>query len=150
MNIHLQRILLKMDRASMYSSLESRVPYLSNKLVEIAANTSWKDCIISNQGKDNVKKILANYTGNEFVYATKKGFDIPIHQWINGNLKKNIESTISSMPSELKQYFDLTQLNKMLQNHFSKKEQNGNMIWAVYVLINWYNEHRNSYKLSQA
>jgi hypothetical protein len=64
--------------------------------------------------------------------------------------EKNIESTISSMPSELKQYFDLTQLNKMLQNHFSKKEQNGNMIWAVYVLINWYNEHRNSYKLSQA
>ncbi len=150
MNIHLQRILLKMDRASMFSSLESRVPYLSNNLLEIAANTSWKNCIINHQGKDNVKKILANYTGKEFVYATKKGFDIPIHQWINGELKKNIESAIHTMPIELKQHFNMQELNTMLQNHFTKKQQNGNMIWAVYVLINWYNQHRNSYKLSQA
>lgn len=146
MNIHLQRILLKMDRASMYHSLEARVPYLSNELLSFASNMHWKQCIQQKIGKKNIKEILANYTGDEFVYAQKKGFDIPIHSWINGVLQQNIQNVFNNMPNELNLYFDLKELNKMLENHFTNKQKNGNIIWAVYVLINWYNEHRNSYK----
>lgn len=146
MNIHLQRILLKMDRASMYHSLEARVPYLSNELLSFASNTNWKQCIQNKIGKKNIKEILAAYTGDEFAYAHKKGFDIPIHSWINGALQNTLQDAFMNMPSELKQYFDVNELDKMLQKHFANEEKNGNMIWAVYVLINWYNEHRNSYK----
>ncbi len=148
MNIHLQRILLKMDRASMYQSLESRVPYLSNAIIEIAAQTSWKQCIVDNNGKNNIKQLLANYTGDEFVYSTKKGFDIPMNQWINGSLKNNIIHAMNNMPKELLDLFHVKELNKMLNRHFAGKEQNGNLIWAIFSLINWYNCHRNSYKIS--
>nr|MCU0320982.1 asparagine synthase-related protein [Chitinophagaceae bacterium] len=150
MNIHLQRILLKMDRASMYHSLESRVPYLSNNLLSLASNTHWQQCIVNNKGKDNIKKILAEHTGKDFVYATKKGFDIPINTWINESLKEYISEAFNSMPNELMQYFNLKQLNQMLENHYSQKEKNGNMIWAVFVLIKWYKEHRNSFQKTLA
>jgi asparagine synthase (glutamine-hydrolysing) len=146
MNIHLQRILLKMDRASMFQSLEARVPYLSNNIIDKASTISWRNCIYGSNGKNNVKKILSEYTGDDFVYTQKKGFDIPMNSWINGPLKKIITETIYTMPDELKQYFNTSQIDLMLKNQFDNKEKNGNMIWAVFTLINWYNDHRHSYK----
>ncbi len=148
MNIHLQRILLKMDRASMYNSLESRVPYLNNELIEIASSMSWKECIDGTNGKNNIKQILAQYTGNDFVYSSKKGFDIPIHDWINGSLKELVYNTVFTMPIELKNLFNMKQVSSMFNNHYSKKELNGNMIWAVFVLVSWYNNFRNSYSIN--
>jgi asparagine synthase (glutamine-hydrolysing) len=150
MNIHLQRILLKMDRASMYHSLESRVPYLSNSLLTLASSTHWQQCIVSSNGKNNIKQLLAKFTGDDFVYGKKKGFDIPIHSWINTSLKSTIQHAFDNMPTELKMHFNIRQLSKMLHNHFDEKEENGNMIWAVFVLINWYIEHRNSYQKTLA
>lgn len=146
MNIHLQRILLKMDRASMFHSIESRVPYLNNDIIDKASKISWNKCIVNNNGKDNIKKLLANFTGNDFVYSKKKGFDIPMNKWINGSLKKSIEQTFNAMPVELENVLNKEQLQKLLSRHFTNQEQNGNLIWAIYSLINWYNYHRNSFK----
>ncbi len=146
MNIHLQRILLKMDRSSMYHSLEVRVPYLSNQMIEIAERISWKNAIKNEVGKNNIKQILAKYTGEDFVYAPKKGFDIPLKDWIRTKLTQKIENCFNNIPEHLHLYINESELKKMFQNHLIKKENNANMIWAVFTFIEWYKMHRYSYK----
>src|SRR5207249_9203999 len=61
-DIHLQRILLKVDRASMYHSLEVRVPFLSNRMLDYSLSCSYNQCIKEEQGKMILKNSLAEKT----------------------------------------------------------------------------------------
>lgn len=146
MNIHLQRILIKMDRASMYQSLEVRVPYLNNNILDKAMNCDWHECIENGLGKSNVKKLLSNYTGEDFVNASKKGFDVPMSSWVRTDLYKKMENTFLNMPNELNNLINANTLMQMLNKHNRNEENNGNMLWASFALIEWYKTHRFSYK----
>lgn len=148
MNIHLQRILLKMDRASMYNSLEVRVPYLSNEILSMASQTIWSDCMAGSKGKLNLKKVLEKYTGEEFVNKKKRGFLVPMRAWMRNELKQEVTETIMNMPAALAVGFNKDQLAKMIKLHVEGKADYCGIIWAVYSLINWYNHHRSSYKNS--
>ena len=146
MNIHLQRILLKVDRAAMYSSLEARVPYLSNGVLDHAASLSFKDCINDNQGKWNMKKILLKKFPEEWVLKKKQGFLVPMRDWINKEINKDVYDFILNMPEELDVLFDKKALKKMLDSHVNGWKQHNcdGFIWAVYALAKWHSIHRNS------
>jgi asparagine synthase (glutamine-hydrolysing) len=146
MNIHLQRILIKMDRASMYHSLEARVPYLSNGILYIAAHTEWQDCVKGKKGKLNIKQIVATHTGEEFVNNKKQGFLVPMRYWLRNELKDDVIDKVMNMPPELSACFNKKQLRKMLHGHIELNKDYSGIIWAVYSLVNWYNHHRHSYK----
>lgn len=142
MNIHLQRILLKVDRASMFHSLEARVPYLSNPILDASIFSNAKNCIQNNVGKYNIKTILAKSTGEDYVFKQKKGFLIPMHLWIRDTLSKDVTESILNMPTELADAFDLVALKKLLNAHMKNGEDFSGIIWAVYALVKWYNYHR--------
>ena len=146
MNVHLQRILLKVDRATMFYSLEARVPYLSNTVLDYASSISYKDCIEDNQGKVNIKKILANKASAEWVYKKKQGFGVPMKEWIRQEIKQDVYETIMNMPTELAVAFDIRKLDKLLQNEYSldSKSSNNGLIWAIYALVKWNEYHRKS------
>lgn len=146
MNVHLQRILLKVDRATMYYSLEARVPYLSNSVLDYAAQLSPQQCIAGKQGKYNMKQMLLNIFPEEWVMKKKQGFMIPMVKWINNDIKKDIFDTILNMPQELAAAFNRPQLENMLNRHVEGKkysDSNG-FIWAVYALAKWQSLHRNA------
>ncbi|MGI8952795.1 MAG: asparagine synthase (glutamine-hydrolyzing) [Chitinophagaceae bacterium] len=144
MNIHLQRILLKVDRATMYYSLEARVPYLSNAVLDYASALSYTDCIAGNQGKSNIKKILKNYFPKEWVEKKKQGFLVPMEHWINNEIKKDVYNTLLNMPHELAIAFNKTQLKKMLDAQVYKHKDANGFIWGMYALVKWHQLHRNS------
>ena len=146
MNIHLQRILLKVDRASMFYSLEARVPYLSNAVLDYASTLNYSDCINENQGKVNMKRILETKVDKEWVYKKKKGFDIPMRQWNQNEIKQDVYETILNMPTELACVFEIDNLENILQNEYDASNKNSNygFIWAVYSLVKWHQNHRNS------
>lgn len=146
MNIHLQRILLKVDRVTMYYSLESRVPYLSNSVLDYASTLSYNDCIKDGQGKMNLKNILENKVPKEWVYKKKKGFDVPMRNWISKEIKQDVHNTIMNMPNELATVFDMHGLEDVLLNEYDTTNRNSNhgFIWAVYSLVKWHQIHRSS------
>lgn len=146
MNIHLQRILLKMDRASMFNSLEARVPYLSNHIIQQAAAINYTSCIVNGIGKYNIKQMLEPFADKEFIYASKKGFDIPLRQIITNKLADRISNSFTTLPNQLSAHLNSKQLSLMLQNHLKGKENNTNIIWAAFVFIEWFKTHVNSYK----
>lgn len=146
MNIHLQRILLKVDRSTMFYSLEARVPYLSNTVLDYASSLNFNDCIKDNQGKHNVKEILAQKVSADTVYKKKKGFGVPMRDWIRQGIKKDVYEAIMNMPHELAIAFNKKSLEKMLLNEYDTNNPNSanGFIWAVYALAKWHTMHRKS------
>lgn len=143
-DIHLQRILLKVDRASMYHSLEVRVPLLSNEMIDYSNTLDYTSCIKNREGKYNLKQLLISKSNEKLVMQPKKGFVIPIGRWLRKELRKDVEEKIMNMPGELAPLFKKKELEKMLSDHNRSRQDLGWMIWSLYSLVNWHQQHRNA------
>lgn len=141
MDIHLQRILLKVDKASMYHSLEVRVPLLSNQMLDASLHYSHRDCIRDKRGKMNLRNILMAHAGKELVMQPKRGFTVPMDQWLRRELKNEVHEKIMDMPARLSSFFSKDKLSCMLQLHAAGKQHCGWFIWALYTLIRWDDTH---------
>ena len=81
-------VLLKVDRASMYHSLEVRVPLLDREVVDLACRIDWRSCLDLNR---NIGKLpLRHSLGRQlhFQAQTKRGFEVPMNTWLRGSLKE--------------------------------------------------------------
>jgi asparagine synthase (glutamine-hydrolysing) len=144
-DIHLERILVKVDRASMYRSLEVRVPFLSNAMLDYASSLGPRDCISGRQGKSNLKASLAQLTGSDLPVQPKRGFTIPIGDWFRGPLRRDVEAKLLQLPPELDDLIPRKAVRQLLDAHFVRGEEWGWMVWALYALVNWHACHRRSF-----
>jgi len=140
-DLHLQRILIKVDRASMFHSLEVRVPLLSNGMLTAAANYSFTDCFRPGEGKIPLRKILRQHVGNELTALPKKGFVVPIDEWIRTTMKKDFYEKILDMPKALQVHFNRPQLEQLLKEHCEQRKNWSWIIWSLYSVSSWYGKH---------
>jgi asparagine synthase (glutamine-hydrolysing) len=147
MNINLQRILLKVDRSGMYNSVEVRVPYLSNNIIDAALHEKWTNHICGKHGKYFLKKILAARAGKDYAFKPKKGFLMPMQKWLRQSIKDDVREKILNMPSELDCVFKHKALEKLLHKHINEGKDYSGIIWAIYSLVNWHHLHRNNKNL---
>jgi asparagine synthase (glutamine-hydrolysing) len=143
-DLHLQRILIKVDRASMYHSLEVRVPILSNEMIEYSTTLDFKSCIKNGQGKYNLKELLIEKTNEALVLQPKKGFVIPLNKWLRQELRKDVEEKLLNMPSELAPCFNRKEISKLLRQHMDGSQDWSWFIWALYSLVNWQHQYRSN------
>ena len=92
LNYYLPSVLEKVDAASMLSSLEVRVPFLSNKLIDYLSKISISEFIWQNNTKFFLKKILSFRTSNSYAFMPKKGFSF--------NRKNQVRAVISFLESK--------------------------------------------------
>jgi asparagine synthase (glutamine-hydrolysing) len=142
---HLPRILLKVDRSSMYHSLEVRVPFLSNSFIEYASSLEMEDCVKGIHGKMPLKNWLSAHSNSELCFENKKGFTIPLNEWIKGTLSIKIEKEFNTIDSDLVSFFDKEELLKILKEHKEDKSDWSWTIWAVYSFLMWKKIHLNKY-----
>ena len=83
-------ILCKVDRASMFHSLESRAPFLNLDILNYVKTISIDQKIKKNNGKILLRKILEKYLPVELMNYPKQGFSLPLADWIRGSLKEII------------------------------------------------------------
>src|SRR5205085_3275237 len=81
-HIHLQRVLLKVDRASMYHSLEVRTPILSRPMINLSKSFEYEDCVDSVKAKLPLRKLLVSLLPPDAADSgSKKGFEPPLGNW---------------------------------------------------------------------
>jgi asparagine synthase (glutamine-hydrolysing) len=139
-DLHLQRVLIKVDRASMFHSLEVRVPLLSNAMLDASTCFSFADCFGNGEGKKPLRKILANHAGERLAKLPKRGFVVPIDQWIRGSMKAEFQEKILDMPAPLRTHFKRDQLEQILHEHCDKNKDWSWMIWSLYSLSVWHSK----------
>ena len=143
LNIHLQRVLLKVDRASMYHSLEVRTPLLSPVMIAHAEKYSYTDCVQNGVGKIPLRNLLQQFTNsNNLSQGPKKGFEPPIPQWMRTYLKDRIGDVVLNVPVSLQPYINSEEVVKLWQDHQSGKDYSW-PLWALYSLFTWLNKLTN-------
>ncbi len=124
-------ILTKVDRASMASSLEVRVPLLDHTLVEWAARLAPQLKLRGREGKYVFKSALEPYVPPEILYRPKQGFAVPLAAWFRGPLRRRLRETLSGpMLCELG-LFDAAAIAALLDQHQSGERDHSAALWTL-------------------
>ncbi|MBA3900249.1 MAG: asparagine synthase (glutamine-hydrolyzing) [Bacteroidetes bacterium] len=127
-------LLVKVDRASMKSSLEARVPLLDYRIVEFALNLDESMKYHKGELKYFLKQVLYDYVPEEYFNRPKWGFSIPLSLWMKNELKYLITDFLS--PEIINRYGIVSvPYTKMLINRFFKGDNYlYNRLWALIIL----------------
>lgn len=129
-------ILTKVDRASMRSSLEVRCPLLDKRL-STAIFLSEEQKINNKKGKIILRDILKKYIDPELISLEKKGFAIPINDWLLNGLKKIANDLILSDTLKDDEYIDYKKIKIIWDDHLKKKKDYSQLIWSLLIYLQW-------------
>jgi asparagine synthase (glutamine-hydrolysing) len=134
----MDEVLVKVDRASMMNSLEVRAPFLDTRVVDLANHMPASFKMKGLTRKYILKKLMEGKLPRDIVYRKKKGFGIPIAEWIRGGLKPVVLDFLG--PGSIGQIglFDLRFVDKLLSEHFSGKKDNRKQIWTLLIFAMWW------------
>jgi asparagine synthase (glutamine-hydrolysing) len=138
---HLAEILLKVDRASMYHSLEVRVPLLDKEVIDVATRVDWRSCLDVNRriGKLPLRYSLARHVCRQT--WNKRAFTVSIDTWLRGTLRSVFEDTVLSQEQILGFPVDKTALHEMFDRHRLEQANYGWGLWTLLSLVLWEKKH---------
>lgn len=126
-----QDILVKLDRASMAQSLETRAPLLDHKVVEIAFSRPYGMHFTLGNGKRWLKETFADYIPTAILKRRKQGFGVPLHQWFRSELGGRLDTLLTSAPDHI----NPDAVRTLLREHLSGSRDNGYRLWMIFVYL---------------
>jgi asparagine synthase (glutamine-hydrolysing) len=132
------RILAKVDRASMAVSLEVRPPLLDHRFVERFAPVPAAQKVREGRGKHCFREALRGRLPAQVLDGAKRGFDTPLAAWVRGPLGPQVREAIEDLPCE---WLDREVLRRTLRAHFSGTRDHSRLLWSMLVLDRWRRAH---------
>jgi asparagine synthase (glutamine-hydrolysing) len=121
-------ILVKLDRAAMAVSLETRIPLLDHKLVEFVWSLPLEMKIRGSERKRLLRKLLYRHVPAELIERPKMGFGIPLADWLRGPLREWSEALLNEHRLKEEGY-----LNPKLVRRYWKEHLSGHRNWSYHL-----------------
>lgn len=135
-NYLVQDVLALSDRASMWHSVELRVPYLDQELVRYMQNVA-PQAIMKRGRKWILKELLAQHGGKEFADRPKEGFGMPLAPWLIDKKMDHLWRFAQNSDHPVFGYINKDLLEKLLNTQRRKAEDHGQFLWSVLILAHW-------------
>ncbi|MBC8737349.1 asparagine synthase (glutamine-hydrolyzing) [Paraburkholderia sp. UCT31] len=132
-------ILVKVDRAAMHASLETRVPLLRPEIVELSWGLRESQHIAGSKGKQLMRSVLSRYVPAELFERPKRGFGVPMDKWLRGPLKTYAEDCLKKASASVAA-LDHARLDAMWAEHQSESRNWSYALWGVVALGAWLRE----------
>jgi len=134
-------ILPKVDRMSMATSLEVRVPLLDHKMVEFAFSLPGRMKLRGIKGTKYIfKKAMAPYLPGEILRRPKQGFSIPIKNWLKGPMKTFLMDTLNERSVKQEGIFQWETVERLMLEHIRGEKNHSHRLWGLLVFRLWKNE----------
>lgn len=135
-------ILLKADKMGMASSIEVRVPYLDKQVFNVAKNLPSEYKVNNENTKVAFREAANKYLPQKTADKKKLGFPTPIRVWLKEDkyyaiVKESFNSDAA------KEFFNIEEINKLLDEHKNGAKDNSRKIWTIYIFLVWYDVYFN-------
>ena len=134
-------ILVKVDRAAMGVSLETRVPFLDHHIVEFASQIPLSMKLKNGVGKSVLREVLYRYVPKDLIERPKMGFGIPVSDWLKGPLKEWAEELLDESRLISQGFFHPEIVRQMWSEHSSGTRNWQSQLWAVLMFQAWLEEN---------
>ena len=130
-------ILTKVDRASMSASLETRAPFLDHRIVEFAWRIPHAFKISGSLGKVVLRQLLERSLPKELIRPDKRGFTVPVGDWVRGPLREWAESQLDERRLRTEGHLDPARVRRMWAQHLDGVHDWRQGIWDVLMFQAW-------------
>lgn len=132
-------LLVKMDIATMANSQEGRSPFLSKELLEYVPGMNDRYKIRGSTTKYLLRQLAKKYLPAELIDQPKRGFEIPLKSWVNGQLKEIIFDYLSSPSTLAAQFIDRDFIDKLLHKKINiPEEKRAKILWTLLSMDIWH------------
>jgi asparagine synthase (glutamine-hydrolysing) len=131
-------MLVKVDRTAMFTSLETRAPFLNKEIWDYTMSLPESYLLNGNNKKYILKEAFKKYFPDGFLEKSKMGFGVPVGDWLRTNLKNELVSYIDPNFLNKQNIFHQGNITKLVENHLSKKNDNSFKVWTYFVFQKWY------------
>jgi len=129
--------LVKVDRASMYSSLETRLPLLDHRIVELALSLSGNTKIQQGVTKWPLRQVLYRYVPKNLIERPKMGFSVPVAAWLRGGLREWAENLLGRERLLRRGFFDADKVHQKWNEHLSGRGDHSMQLWTILMFEQW-------------
>lgn len=130
-------VLVKVDRATMHMSLEGREPFLDHELIEAIFSLEGLYKIRNGQKKFILKEIVHRYIPSKFVDRPKKGFSLPVKEWMRTSLKDYFLDSLSNYNLSQDTHFNTKEIIKLRDKYFKGETQHFETLWYIHSYLQW-------------
>ncbi|MGQ4659021.1 asparagine synthase (glutamine-hydrolyzing) [Lysobacter sp. F6437] len=130
-------ILVKVDRASMAVSLETRAPFLDRDVIAFAWSLPMSMKLRDGKGKWLLRRLLDRHVPSELIERPKMGFGIPLDDWLRGPLRDWAENLLAEDRLKREGFFDSRPIRKAWQMHVRGEASFGYRLWSVLMFQAW-------------
>jgi len=142
-------LMVKMDIATMRNSLEVRSPFLSKYMLEFAPTIPDKYKINRFTTKYLLRQLAKKHLPAALIHQPKRGFEIPLMQWVENDLKDSIFASLNNNCFSLN-FIDSQFLHKLLENKLTiSANRRASILWNLFCLEVWYKNEKNFFNSSK-
>ena len=130
-------ILVKVDRAGMFYSLETRIPLLDADVMEFAWSLPDEYKMSNGETKRILKHLLYEYVPEDMMNRPKKGFSVPVSIWLkDGQMRQWAETVLADSRADLSEYLDVNKIDIIWKN-YQNNDKWTPTIWNILMLGQW-------------
>lgn len=132
-------MLTKVDLASMWNSLEVRVPFLDHRIVEFAFNLKGNYKLNGRNRKVILKRAIKKLLPENILNRTKHAFDIPIGEWFKNELQSTFLNTVNELDIRNTGILNYKAIQSLYDKHRHNYEDHTRPLWSIFLFQSWLN-----------